>query len=425
MSSMEAARGLTDEAFERSVDLLRRNATPQGFVASGERHGPNYYAVWGRDGSICAIGALFSGDETVRQAGVTTLHNLARNQAENGQIPSYMLLDETDEITDVVYGGLGNVTTIDSNLWFLVAAQTAFSKAHRSEFINDDFMTVYQRVFRHLRSLDSDSCGLLEIPVAGDWSDILDRSYHVLYDEVLWYRALKCAAILSRQRKRTADADDFERRAAIVERRLNSQFWWTPEAMRGCIEQYFLANPIPTDEELPWYQSHLKPFCNHWYHRFDAFANVLAGLMGIAPPERIEQILKRIDERGLTRHHPLQVLDPVIEEGDADWDQVYAKKEPAYAYHNGGIWPFAGAFWVVLLARQGHAEQAERALGQLAGSLRAAADDEDAWAFYEYFTGDAGQPAGHRLQSWNAATYIMAYRAVYDGEYACFSKLET
>ena len=43
-----------------------------------------------------------------------------------------------------------------------------------------------------LSAHDSNNDGLLEIPEAGDWTDLFGRSYHVLYDEVLWYRANVC-----------------------------------------------------------------------------------------------------------------------------------------------------------------------------------------------------------------------------------------
>ena len=36
-----------------------------------------------------------------------------------------------------------------------------------------------------LSALDSNNDGLLEVPEAGDWTDLFGRSYHVLYDEVL------------------------------------------------------------------------------------------------------------------------------------------------------------------------------------------------------------------------------------------------
>ena len=37
-----------------------------------------------------------------------------------------------------------------------------------------------------------------------------------------------------------------------------------------------------------------------------------------------------------------------------------------YRYHNGGVWPFAVGFWVMVLASLGKRRQAQRALSALA-----------------------------------------------------------
>jgi hypothetical protein len=98
---------LIEEACRQSEALLVANSTRHGILASRENPERNYHAVWGRDGSICACGAFLSDDEAVREAGVTTLRTLAAHQGENGQMPSYLHVDEQGEITDVVYGGAG------------------------------------------------------------------------------------------------------------------------------------------------------------------------------------------------------------------------------------------------------------------------------------------------------------------------------
>ena len=48
-----------------------------------------------------------------------------------------------------------------------------------------------QRAIDWLSALDANNCGMLEIPEAGDWTDLFARSYNVLYDEVLWFSSLK------------------------------------------------------------------------------------------------------------------------------------------------------------------------------------------------------------------------------------------
>jgi glycogen debranching enzyme len=78
-----------------------------------------------------------------------------------------------------------------------------------------------------------------------------------------------------------------------------------------------------------------------------------------------------------------------------------------WQYHNGGIWPFIGGFWVAALA---HAGEIEHARDQLVALARANA--LNGWEFNEWLHGRSSKPRGMPGQSWNAAAYLMAYAAV-------------
>jgi glycogen debranching enzyme len=78
-----------------------------------------------------------------------------------------------------------------------------------------------------------------------------------------------------------------------------------------------------------------------------------------------------------------------------------------HQYHNGGLWPFVGGFWVMALARLGLQEQARAELGKLAQ-----ANALDDWRFTEWFHGRTLAPMGMAGQSWNAATFLLAKRAL-------------
>jgi glycogen debranching enzyme len=321
-----------------------------------------------------------------------------------------------------VYGGLGNVTNIDSNLWYLIAAHAAYFQGGYTEFLEEDQFGIYRRTLRHLESLDSDSCGFLEIPVGGDWTDILDWSYHVLYDQVLWYQALRCAAALFRERDEDGLREKLLRRAGRVRDRLNEEFWWDRRAVPEAVRRYYIHDPVPEETDFHYYQSHLKPFFNTWHHRFDAFGNTLAALAGIAPPERADRIIERVHERSLNDPYPLRVLDPPIQPSDPDWHRIYEVWEPPFEYHNGGVWPMAGGFWAMLLRERGRLPEAEEALLQLARSLKVPGADGREWAFHEYFHGRSGAPMGHRFQSWNAGSFLLAYITIREGKPLVFGQ---
>jgi glycogen debranching enzyme len=191
--------------------------------------------------------------------------------------------------------------------------------------------------------------------------------------------------------------------------------------MEEARKAYLIGTKIP-NEEMLFYQSYLQPFHNRWYQRFDAFGNVLAALSGIASDERAERIIQKVFDRRLDQPAPLRVLDPVVMPGDEDWLEMYHDKQPPYVYHNGGIWPLAGGFWVSLLAKRGHRQEAEAALERLAHALRASHDSEAAWGFHEYLHGQSGQPMGRRHQAWSAASYILAYHSVHHDRFGCFQR---
>jgi glycogen debranching enzyme len=81
-----------------------------------------------------------------------------------------------------------------------------------------------------------------------------------------------------------------------------------------------------------------------------------------------------------------------------------------WQYHNGGIWPMVGGFWIAALVASGRKTQARAELVKLA---RACALKD--WAFTEWLHGKTLAPRGMPGQSWNAAAYLMAERAVADG----------
>ena len=78
-----------------------------------------------------------------------------------------------------------------------------------------------------------------------------------------------------------------------------------------------------------------------------------------------------------------------------------------HQYHNGGVWPFVGGFWVMALARIGEKAEARAQLHRLAE-----ANAVGNWAFNEWFHGETGEPSGMKGQSWNAATFLLARRAL-------------
>ena len=131
--------------------------------------------------------------------------------------------------------------------------------------------------------------------------------------------------------------------------------------------------------------------------------NLLALLLGMADGERRQQVLDAIAAR-LSAHPGLSVLKP-IQPDSREWRPYMERHRQnlPHRYHNGGLWPMIGGFWVLALASAGRKPAARQELVRLA-QANAAGN----WRFTEWFDGASGAAEGMAGQSWNAALFLLA-----------------
>jgi glycogen debranching enzyme len=400
-----------EKAYEEAIEVLKKNATKNGFSASTEKV-VNYYSIWARDHSICALAALQTEDQELIVTAKKGVLHLLQNQSDAGQIPSYIEIEKKTK----VYGGLGSITSIDSNLWIVIAAAKIYKQTRDARFLTATQIRRYKRLYRLIRAFDSNNCGLMEVHVASDWADIMQRSYHVLYDECLHHQALKSLTYLFTEYMKNCKDEDLvikipkhirwiKTRITQIKPKINADFWFTHESIPKVKEKYMIyhSNPQP----MPFYQSHLMPFEHEWDKRFDTFGNMLAIITGIAPKERRNTILQFVTEHKINEPAPLKVLSPVILPQEPDWHPVYALKEAPNTYHNGGIWPLVTGFWIEALVKGKKNKLAKKELQRFAKLL-----EDSKWLFPEYFHGETLTPMGRNFQAWSAAGYILGYNAL-------------
>jgi len=108
----------------------------------------------------------------------------------------------------------------------------------------------------------------------------------------------------------------------------------------------------------------------------------------------------------------VRVVTRPIKQSSSLWRPYMARHRQNFVwqYHNGGIWPMVGGFWVSALAAAGRALEAKEELVKLARvcALRN-------WAFTEWLHGKTLAPRGMPGQSWNAAAFLFAQHAVSGG----------
>jgi hypothetical protein len=394
---------VTDVAFERAIEVVRRNAGELGFTAATAEsnvlgvHDANYAAVWARDGVITGLWTLCLDDEALTDCFERTLRLLAKHQTETGQIPTNVQVE--GEVPE--YSGIGGIAGIDSVLWWVIGvARLSMHTGNRT--LAEDLLEPLERAMAWLAAHDSNNNGLIEIPEASDWMDLFPRTYNVLYDEVLWYEAALHTATLLEALGRDGSrwADSAERtRAQIVER-----FWPTGDLLMdiagGTSGQFSVG-------EAHYMLSEITPFGYGW--RCDVYANLLAALSGLLDERRADRLFTFLWGVGVNMPYPVTSLYPPIQSGADDWKDYFLVNFlnlPGH-YHNGGIWPFIGGLWIRYLVATGRVELAHRELTGLAEACRQGIHQE--WEFNEWLHGQTGRPMGKAEQAWSAASYVHAY----------------
>ncbi|MBL9213944.1 MAG: HAD-IIB family hydrolase [Opitutaceae bacterium] len=410
-SLSEKERAFLATAYGQALAALRRNLTPLGFSACSLADNTvtgtdvNYRSVWARDGAITVWCTLHLEDEDIRAAQLATLETLLNAASPTGQIPANVRIDTGQPD----YSGVGSIASIDSGLWVIIAI---YNYAVRT----GDHSLLYrhagrlQTVMNWLSAQDSNNDGLLEIPEAGDWTDLFGRSYNVLYDEVLWYHTNVCYGRILELMGQFDRAADYLRWSQRIRTRLLDIFWPTTTPPEAGLRQNRFADRQAGLGDTQYLLAEITPFAFNW--RCDVYANVLAFLMNVLDIERARTAFRFMWGVGVNQPWPVSNLYPVVQAGDPDWRAYYTVNllNLPHHYHNGGIWPFIGGMWVRFIHRLGFHEVACRELLRLAQLNQLGRDHE--WEFNEWAHGQTGRPMGKAFQAWSAASFIRACQEV-------------
>ncbi|RME85302.1 MAG: glycogen debranching protein [Caldilineae bacterium] len=414
---------LLEEAREEAIKVLRDCATPQGFRASAEAAG--YPQIWARDSMIVYLGAVASGDPDLMATGRVSLETMSRFQSPRGMI-------QLNVNPETGYVSTENAGAIDSNLWYLLGQYLHFRTTGDRDFLLGQWPHI-EKAMTWLQYQDMNECGLLEVPEAGDWMDLLAVRYNVLYDNVLYYAATlayeEMGAALPKGMAWTRPYVD----AYGIHERINLLMW---------IDRCWVANHFAEHLEklkairLEWFMLYhnvgtisSRPFYLPWvaFREYgdwcDSLGNLLAILTGIADRHRAAHILRYMHQVGMAEPYPTKAIHPPIYPNESNWREYYRSRNLnlPHQYHNGGIWPMIGGFHVAALVHHGWKEEARRLCISLAEANRQGINRP--WEFTEWLHGESGHPMGYARQAWSAAMYLYADHALRTGRLPLFEDL--
>jgi glycogen debranching enzyme len=397
---------LEEGTYQRAVEVLRRNATQRGLKASHAY----YNQVWARDAFISFLGANTVRDEALLQSARTTIETFARTRAPLGQIANFY-----DLSTDLPEFGFSGST--DSSCWYIIGLASLFYTTEDKTLLGPA-LDAAADAYKFVRFQDANNSWLVDSPQGADWMDAaIQRTGKTLYNNVLFLAATKCLASLltsAGRPIRSAGLLDYE----ALKERFSDVFLPGAESMER-ISKYWprLANHHKeqklVDLSRKYYLQYIS-FARIDTH-FDTLSNLLCTLWGVADEETARSVLDTISTRGLSRPYPVRVLDPPYKKGEAGYDENFDAMLPIQHrsgpldYHNGGVWPFVGGFYVCALRWCG-IEDGSEALANLARANGVFMDGESV-GFNEWLDGRKGEARGQYGQSWSAGMYIAAHAA--------------
>ena len=351
----------------------------------GPFHGLPRTAGWGypepytRDLMISILGIAVSGNEKLLESIRKVLETLAKNQTEHGHIPS--LVHDSDD------RGASDTTPL-----FLLATGI-FRIVSGEEFF---LYTAVEKALIWMEYQSPSDRHLIAQQPTSDWRDEQWVTGYGLFVNTLAYSYLRFL-------KKDEKADALQREMG--------RFTVTKGTMHNHVHEGLVVKH--------------KPYYAFWSYkiysseRFDLLGNCLAILSGIASPSRADEMVSWIEEEcdGMRKRGELSVdlppnFFPFVKPNDPDWYERYAQFNNPGEYHNGGIWPFIGGFYVAALVAAKRFKLAEEKLVALTQCVKITRTENLEFGFNEWIKAQDGKPMGQDWQTWSASMYLYAARCV-------------
>lgn len=380
-------------AYHKSIELLHRVASPNGFLASAENTS-NYQRVWARDGVICGLAALASNDEMLIETFEKTLETLAKHQHKIGTIPSNVFVSE--DKTEVSYGGLAG--RVDAVTWFVIGVCQFARHQNKPHFVAKYTIEI-EKCFDLLDAWEFNNKHLLYVPLSGNWADEYITDGYVLYDQLLRIWALKSY-------NHFIESDEISNKITHIKMQIEANFLpnsRTEKFHEKAYQELVFNNFLPCSFSPSGYKT-----------QFDAFANSLALLLDIGNSEVQNKLINySISLASETNLKLLPAFWPPVFETDAHWNLLkdnckFEFRNHPYEFHNGGSWSMVNGFFGLALLSKSKIENAQKILEAINN-----ANAVENFSFYENFNTKTLEPNGVPYCAWSAAASVLVHQSLH------------
>ncbi|OYU97535.1 MAG: fructofuranosidase/invertase [Bacteroidetes bacterium B1(2017)] len=384
------------KAYTHAIDVLLKACTPDGFLASTKNQ-DNYARVWTRDGVVCGLAALSSGNAELIKGFKNTLETIFAFQHPVGYFPSNV----TPHNKQVSYGGA--VGRTDNPSWAIIGL-CLYLKQNPNEEMKTRLKSQVEKAFWVLDAWEFNGKHLIYVPLSGDWADEYCQHGYILFDQLLRVWALELASEIYK-----------------------NKFWdLKAQQIRGVLEANYYSDLVQYSMFLPLLNREKSNYPKkYWlmgfnpgqiYPQFDLQANALAVYLKLGSSQTTQKLLDYCYELAAEKQSLLPSFHPSITESDSQMpvlrnNYAYTFRNLPNQFHNGGLWPVWNGFF--LAAIKNKHPQLELELKNQLHTLCATGIDSK-WEFNECFDGETNEPNGLPFCSWSAAGLILAEKGFYE-----------
>jgi GH15 family glucan-1,4-alpha-glucosidase len=203
-----------EESYKKSLEILKKCSSDYGFRASLNKK-DKYSRIWARDSMICSLAAMKTDNNQLIKQAEKSVKTLLKFQYKHGQIPSNVDVKNKK----ISYGGTSG--RIDAILWFLIGFSQYVKKTNNTKFLKTHYRK-FKKSFELINLYEFNNKGFIYVPKGGDWADEFIQEGYVLYDQILYYQAIKEFIYL--RKKLRKKSDELIKKANLLKKKIKVNF---------------------------------------------------------------------------------------------------------------------------------------------------------------------------------------------------------